>query len=365
MGLMNKRFYSPLRVKLSFGFIIILIFVAVFADFLAGDFTGAVIKFDPYSISEYSEIYRPPGFQEADPNKPRIHVLGTDKFGRDVAARLIYGTRAALGIGFLSTLISLMIALVLGVLSGYYGNERAKINLLQVCWVGISICFGLFFIWYGSFSFTEDGRYVLLWPRVLLNTIISITVFFPVWVVLQKVRMKKYPIPFDSMVLKLLEVFRSIPTLFLLIASFALIKTPSMMSVIIIIGLLGWPGLTRILRAELQKTKREQYIEASQTLGLSNLRIVFNHLLPNSLAPVFVALAFAISSAVLLESALSFLEIGLPLNTPSWGGLLRESRDYFAAWWLAIIPGMMIFLTVLSCNILGARINQMSSRIHD
>ena len=361
---MDKKTYkiwSTWPVRLSLSFIAVLLVVSLCADLLVGDSPVALSKYGPQTISEYTKIYQPPGFKETSPDGSHVHWLGTDKFGRDVAARLIYGTRAALGIGIWSTLLSLLIALVLGTASGYFGNDRVKVNLTQLLWVVVSSMIALFYAWYLSLGTKSDGYFGHNHNKLLFYLVISSIIIWPVYFGLGKLRLKRYSLPIDAVVVKVLEVFRSVPTLFLLIALFALIRTPSMTSVILIIGLLGWPGLTRLLRAEIQKVRKEEYVEASQILGLSDIRIIIYHVLPNSVAPVVVALAFAVSGAVLLESTLSFLEIGLPLNTPSWGGLLREARDYFAAWWLAIIPGALIFLTVLSCNILGTKLNDYHS----
>ena len=144
----------------------------------------------------------------------------------------------------------------------------------------------------------------------------------------------------------------SIPTLFLIISVVALAK-PSIFIVMIIIGLTGWTGIARFIRAELLKVRNLEFIEAANALGYSESRIVFKHAIPNALSPVLIAIAFGIASAILTEATLSFLGIGVPAESLTWGSLLSASRQNTGAWWLAVFPGLAIFVTVTVYNLVG------------
>jgi peptide/nickel transport system permease protein len=144
----------------------------------------------------------------------------------------------------------------------------------------------------------------------------------------------------------------SIPTLFLIISIIAIAK-PSIFIVMAVIGLTSWTGIARFIRAELLRIRSLEYIEAANALGYSEFRTIFRHAIPNALSPVLIAVAFGIASAILIESTLSFIGIGVPPETMTWGSLLSSARQSTAAWWLAIFPGFAIFITVTVYNLVG------------
>ena len=121
----------------------------------------------------------------------------------------------------------------------------------------------------------------------------------------------------------------------------------------IIIGITGWTRIARFTRAELLRIRSLEYDQAAQSLGFSNIRTIFKHALPNSLAPVFVSIAFGIASAILIEASLSFLGIGVPDDIVTWGALLNLGRQNLEAWWLIIYPGMAIFITITIYNMIA------------
>jgi peptide/nickel transport system permease protein len=121
----------------------------------------------------------------------------------------------------------------------------------------------------------------------------------------------------------------------------------------IIIGFTNWTGIARFTRAEFLKIRSLEYVQAAQALGFSEIRIILKHALPNGLAPAFIAIAFGIASAILIESGLSFLGIGVPHDVVTWGSLLNAGKENFNAWWLVVFPGLAIFLTVTIYNLLG------------
>jgi peptide/nickel transport system permease protein len=157
----------------------------------------------------------------------------------------------------------------------------------------------------------------------------------------------------DHFISRLIEIFLTIPTFFLIITIIAFLP-PSIYNIMVVIGLTGWTGAARFVRAEFLKLKELDFILASRALGASHGRIIFQHMLPNAMAPVLVSAVFGIAGAILTESSLSFLGFGVPPPTPSWGDILSQSRDYIEfAWWLTTFPGLAIFLSITSYNLVG------------
>jgi peptide/nickel transport system permease protein len=156
----------------------------------------------------------------------------------------------------------------------------------------------------------------------------------------------------DIVLSRLFELMLGIPTFFLII-TVAAIFPPSIYTIMAILGLTGWVGIARFIRGEFLKVRSQDYVVAARALGISDGRVMFRHILPNALAPVLVSMAFGVASAILTESGLSFLGIGVPQHLVTWGSILSESRSSTFAWWLAVFPGAAIFLTVTAYNLLG------------
>ncbi len=157
----------------------------------------------------------------------------------------------------------------------------------------------------------------------------------------------------DVVIMRLVDVMLSIPTFFLILAVIAFL-TPSIWNIMIVIGLTSWMGVTRLVRAEFLSLREREFVLSAQTLGAKNLRLIFRHLLPNSLTPIIVSFVLGVASAVLIESGLSFLGIGVQPPQASWGNILTDGKEYIQfAWWLSLFPGLAILLTVLGYNLLG------------
>jgi peptide/nickel transport system permease protein len=157
----------------------------------------------------------------------------------------------------------------------------------------------------------------------------------------------------DTFIMRLVDVMLSIPSFFLILAVIAFL-TPSIINVMIVIGLTSWMGVTRLVRAEFLSLSGREFVQASRALGAKDARLIFTHLLPNSLSPVIVSAVLGVASAVLLESSLSFLGLGVQAPQASWGNILTEGKDYIQfAWWLSLFPGLAILITVLGYNLLG------------
>ncbi len=157
----------------------------------------------------------------------------------------------------------------------------------------------------------------------------------------------------DTAIMRAVDIMLSIPSFFLILAVIAFL-TPSIYNVMIVIGLTSWMGVTRLVRAEFLSLGSREFILASRTLGAKDFRLIFVHLLPNSLTPIIVSAVLGVAGAVLLESGLSFLGLGVQAPQASWGNILTDGKDYIQfAWWLSLYPGMAILLTVLGYNLLG------------
>jgi peptide/nickel transport system permease protein len=231
----------------------------------------------PYSPNESD--FSLPGSPPYPPGKE--HWLGTDDRGRDVLARMIWGSRVSLSVGFVAVGIATLIGIILGALAGYFGG----------------------------------------WTDIIIS--------------------------------RLIEVMINIPTFFLILTIIAFLP-PSIYWIMLVIGLTGWPGVARFVRAEFFKLREQDFVSAAVALGASHRRVMFRHILPNALAPVMVTAAFGIAGAILAESGLSLLGFGVPPPTPSWGDTLRQGLTYISyAWWLGVFPGMAVFLSVAGYNFIG------------
>ena len=250
---------------------------ASYKDISASNFkSGDWAWFPPirYSETEYNlkDATQPPSSR---------HFLGTDDIGRDVASRIVHGSRVSLSVGFVAVGIYVLIGLTIGAVAGYYGGAT------------------------------------------------------------------------DIIASRLIEVMLTIPTFFLIITVVAFLRQ-NVVNIMVVIGLTNWPTVARLARGEFLKTTSLEYVVAARALGATDLRTIFRHVLPNALAPISVAATFGIASAILIESTLSFLGFGVPPSTASWGSILAIARDLLpSAWWLAAFPGLAIFLTVTSYNLVG------------
>ncbi len=327
-----------------------------------------LIPYSPEGMDRYNRDYVSPSGKQRFKNKdgeiteaPKKfrHLLGTDGIGRDLASGLIHGTRISLMVGLVSMGIASLIGIVLGALAGFFGDNKLKMPRIKYHFTLIGLFFG-FFYGFGQRKYAiSDGfseGVVSGMVELLISTgiiILSVTVFRLIsrLIKINKLQEETY-VPIDTFVSRGIELLNSIPRLLLIITITAVVER-SIWIVMIIIGITGWTGIARFTRAELLRIRSLEFVQAAQSLGFSSARTIFKHALPNALAPVFVSIAFGIASAILIESGLSFLGIGVPDDIVTWGSLLNLGRQNLEAWWLIIYPGMAIFLTITIYNMIA------------
>lgn len=218
------------------------------------------------------------------------HPMGTDALGRDLLTRVLYGGRVSLAVGFSVVVITLLIGVPVGAIAGYFGG------------------------WVDNFLMRITDASLTL-PSLLVLILLS-------------------------------AVLRDIDAPFLE-------KNP-VLTIAMVIGLLSWMFVARLVRAAYISIREQDFVMAARTLGATNLRIIIKHILPNAVGPIIVESTLEIGYAILEESGLSFLGFGIQPPTPSWGNLLSNAQEHMTKHpWLAIFPGLMIFLTIISINYIG------------
>ncbi|MBF8437378.1 ABC transporter permease [Halanaerobiaceae bacterium Z-7014] len=258
-----RQLKNNTRVKISLGLIILIIGVAIFAPIIS--------PYDPNEINLGATL-QPPSSQ---------HLLGTDRMGRDILTRIIYGTRISLLVGIIAVGISGLLGVIFGTLAGYYGG------------------------------------YV------------------------------------DGIIMRIVDVLLAFPSILLAIALVAVLGA-SLFNIMLAIGIVNWVGYARVVRGEFLSLKNKEFVSAAKAMGANTFRIIFKHMLPNCIAPIIVMATLGMAGAIITESSLSFLGLGVQPPTPSWGEMLNTGRQIIRqAWWVSTFPGIAIMLAVLSFNILG------------
>lgn len=313
-----------------------------------------LIRYKYNNIDQQNANFKAPGDEQKLETGQQKHLLGTDQLGRDVASGMIHGARIALITGGLSMIIALIIGMFFGLIGGYFGNNGWQTKRYKVVLFILFVLFLFYFLSYYSaivHSFTHflvlTGTFFVV--GIILYLLLSRFVYFK----------KRIKIPVDLLFSNFIELFQSLPGSFIILILVSLFTKASIFNVILVIGLLRWPMIARYVRAEMLKIKEQRYIESSKAIGMKDWRIILKHAMPATLTPVIVAVAFGFSSAILLESTLSFLGIGLPADHVSFGSMLSEARKNYEAWWMAVFPGMAIFLLVYIFNYLGDRVGQL------
>lgn len=269
--------------------LVLLVLTAVFGKAL----TEWVVVFDP-EVVRLPDKFKPPlSFPSEDIVPPEdlpsvgIYLLGTDELGRDVFARMLQGSFVSLAVGFIAVGISVFIGILLGGLSGFYGN--VKLGIITV----------------------------------------------------------------DTLIMRFTDVMLCFPTFFLILTVVALLGQ-SILNIMVVIGLTSWMGTARFVRAEFLALRKQDFVVAATSMGLPERRIIFRHMVPNAIAPVLVSATIGVATAILTESALSFLGFGVQPPDATWGNILADGKGFiFDAPWLFFIPGIAILVVVLAFNLVG------------
>lgn len=324
-----------------------------------------LVPFSPENPDYYNRDYVSPADKQLvpSPNGKTVeasgkfrHLLGTDDLGRDVLAGIIHGARSSLTIGIFSMTLASIIGLVIGLLSGYFGDDRLKLSWFAVILFLPVVLLGYFIGFIARSSniaeaFETSTLQGLIQFMISLFILVVVPAFFT-WL-FNFIPGKKINFPIDSIFSRATEVFNSLPKLLLIISLSVLFEQQSIWLTVLIIGCTSWTEISRLTRAELLKIREVDYIQAAKSLGIKNKHILLRHALPNAMSSVFVTITFGVAAAILIESALSFLGIGVPQDAVTWGSMLSHGRQEMEAWWLLVYPGLALFLTTLSVNLLG------------
>ncbi len=241
------------------------------------------------------------------------YLLGTDNLGRDVLARVVYGARITLTVGTAAMLTATLIGVTLGLLAGYYGG-KIDLGLMRFTDMNLSLPAILLAI---AFAGLMDGKVLHLHPSWLH------------WPFLD-VRLER-----------------------------------GLVSVFVIIGLVCWPGMVRVIRGQVLALKEREFVQAARTLGASDRRLIFRHILPNVLPTVIVLAAMSTANTIMLEAGLGYLGIGVPPPAPSWGAMIADGQPYFiSAPAIVVAPGIAIVLAVLAFNLLGQGLQEVLDPHH-
>lgn len=218
--------------------------------------------------------------------------LGTDAQGRDLLSAILYGTRTSLSIGLLAVLIQASIGICLGLLSGYFGG--------------------------------------------LLDTLLM--------------RCADIQLSFSNILIAIV-LLAAIQSLF----GLAYYQDHAMIMLVFILGLAEWPIFARTVRASVLAEKQKEYVDAAYLMGVSQVRVIFKHILPNTISPLFAIFTIQIANVIVAEAALSFLGLGMPISQPSLGSLISIGFDYIFSgiWWISVIPCAVLMLLILVINLLG------------
>ena len=288
------------------------------------------------------------------PSWSGTYLLGSDHLGRDVFAMLLNGTKFSIAISLYSALLASIIGVIVGILSGFYGDTKLKASRSNL--IVLLVLFPFVVHYLNLSQKLEAGSGTVL-------MVLSIIVFFLIWKLLN-LFLKKIPalkktlfIPVDFINMKWIEILFAIPTYFLLLALSG-VFSPSVHSLIIIIGITSWPKTALLTRSEMLKIRDLDFMHSLKLSGIPWYQILWKHAIPNATSPAIVDFVFFASALLVIESTLSFIGIGLPGEIISWGKVLTGFKYNSSSWWTALFPGMAILLTILSFHRVGKMVKK-------
>lgn len=287
------------------------------------------------------------------------HWLGTDTLGRDVGLSILAGAHRSILISIGAALLGGIMGVAAGSLSGFFGDDRLKISVRGY------LTGGLLLVIFGYCL-------AVAWPVALATQSAMEGVFLPAVAILLatllhlllrrlKVLSRRISFPLDIVAQRFTEVFAVIPRLYLVIA-FAMVIPINLLSLTVLFAITSWDVMSRLVRAEMLKVRAMPYIESAGIIGLSDTMIFFRHALPNVLSPVATQVCFTISSLLIAESTLSFIGVGVSPDVVSWGSIIHGYLENLQAWWLALFPGICIYVTVVSLHALGNDLDRVFER---
>ena len=295
------------------------------------------------------------------------HFLGTGKTGNDVMAGLIHGARTSVSIGFFSMSIAILLGIFLGGIAGYLGDDKLKISRGRLILSVLMLVPAWFYSFHIRIEILKESFSFSLFTGIF-QLVISLFIFITLmtWPIILRfnslpVMNKKLYVPVDSIVSRFIEIFLSIPRL-ILILTIAAISRPSVASIILIIGLTSWTEIARMMRAQVLQIREMNYIAAAKAFGTGTMKILSRHLLPNAMSQILVIWTVGIASAILTETGLSFLGVGVPPGTATWGSLMFEAKENYQAWWLVIFTGAAIFSLLSSLYLLGNKLKSLDKK---
>lgn len=300
----------------------------------------------PPNYMDYSHLYLPPLSGRALQSG---HVLGTDGFGRDLLVNMLYGGRSALLISFSVMACTSLLGLLLGMTGGFFGDRSLR---LQRAYSWCAIVIMLLFCYFGLYLPVQLQQAKV--PAVYFAYTLAGLFFWSATVLsLAKLLLRfdyfssRVSLPLDSFLFRVTETVSTIPRFILVLALAALIP-PSVPLLALLLILTSWTGTARLARAEMLRIRALPFFESAVALGSTPKRLLLYHSLPNLLGPVLVHFTFGLGGLLMLESTLTFLNIGLPTDFVSWGRMIAGIRSNTSAWWLVALPGGFLSLTVLA-----------------
>ena len=333
------------------GLVIFLVFFAVAVAGLAVT-SGKDPILDPARVRLQEKLRPPLSSPKTDTllaeERPAlgVYLLGTDDLGRDVFARMLQGAWVSLTVGFVAVGIAVGIGILLGGISGYYGQQYIQLGHI-LFWMLLVVAIGL------AFQKIVSATVILLiaaiagwiWKKQHDRSMSPLPVYLK-WVALPTMQV-------DTLIMRAVDIMLCFPSFFLILTVVALLP-PSIYNIMVIIGLTSWMGTTRFVRAEFLSLREQDFVAAARALGISDFRIIFRHIMPNAVAPVLVSATLGIASAMLTEAGLSFLGFGVPPPHATWGNILSDGKAFiFDAPWLTFAPGVVILIVVLAFNLFG------------